>query len=124
MTLRNILGRFAELLVQHLHEEIPTLVDLWKVGDVKGLEKVWAEAEEEGSKGGSVWEAPMFVLGNVDPGMVMDGELCRFPGLPRGVGWAVKKVLCRRYRDVWGFCAFGWDGRRRRVVRRSGGGVS
>ncbi|KPI41035.1 uncharacterized protein AB675_7918 [Cyphellophora attinorum] len=117
MTLCNMLERFAGDLVQHLHEEIPTLLDLWRVEDVKGLEKVWAEAEEEGSKGGSVWEAPAFVLGNVDKEMVMDGELCKFPPLPMGLGFAVRKVFSRRYRDVWGFCAFDWEGRRRTVKR-------
>lgn len=117
ITLRNILERFAPLLVEHLHEEIPTLIELWRVEDEEGLKKVWAQAEEMGSKGGSVWEAPMFVLGNVDGEMVMDGELCAFPELPRGLGWAVRNLFMRRHREVWGFCAFDWEGSRR-VVRR------
>ena len=115
MTLRNMLDRFASDLVQHLHQEIPTLLDLWRVEDVAGLDKVSAQAEEKGSKGGSIFEAPMFVLFNVDHELVMDGELCRFPGLPTGIDWAVRHLFMRRYRNVWAFCAFDGAGRRRMV---------
>jgi hemerythrin-like domain-containing protein len=115
MTLRNMLERFAPLLVEHLHEEIPTILGMWKV-EAKELEKCWAVAEKMGRSGGSVWEAPAMILACVDKEMVMDGEACTFPDAPGVVEWVVRKGLSRRFAEVWRWAPFGMDGVRR-VVR-------
>ena len=114
MTLRNMLDRFAPLLVEHLHEEIPTMLMMWRV-DAKELEKCWAVAEKMGRSGGSVWEAPAFIMACVDKEMVMDGEPCSFPGAPAAVEWVVRKGLARRFAGVWKWAPFSFEGERRLV---------
>lgn len=114
MTLRNMLERFAPLLVEHLHEEIPTVLSMWRV-EAKPLGKVWARAEKMGRSGGSVWEAPVMVLACVDREMLIDGALCEFPEVPRGVEMVVRKGLARRFAGVWRFAPFDFEGKRRAI---------
>lgn len=112
LTLRHMLDRFAPLLVEHLHDEIPTLLGLWRV-EAAPLRKVWAVAEKMGRSGGSLWEAPAMVLACVDREMLMDGAVCAFPEVPWGVETVVRKALARRFAGVWRFAPFDLEGRRR-----------
>ena len=114
MTLRNMLDRFAPLLVEHLHDEIPTMLAMWRV-EAEPLRKVWAVAEKMGRSGGSVWEAPAMILGCVDRAMLMDGALCTFPEVPWAVEKVVRKGLARRFAGVWRFAPFDFEGRRRTI---------
>ncbi|ETN42504.1 uncharacterized protein HMPREF1541_01661 [Cyphellophora europaea CBS 101466] len=122
LTLRNHLSRFAPGLVQHLHDEIPRILSMWRAPS-PDLAKVWAVADKMGRSAGgsSLWEAPTMVLACVDREMIMDGKLCDFPHMPRPVELLARKVLSRRHADVWRFAPFGFDGVRRVVPPVQGG---
>jgi hemerythrin-like domain-containing protein len=114
MTFRNIINRFADEFVEHLHEEIPTMLGMWRV-DSEELKKVWAVADRMGQRQGSLFEVPALILGSSQKGFEIDGEVCTFPNAPWLLEVAVKKVLSRKHAGVWRFLPCTLNGERKPI---------
>ena len=103
-TMLNIIESFASTLVEHLHDEIPTLLAL-HVLDSKDLMKIWDKAAYEATKDDDMYTALPFVLGCQDPTFELDGEKRLFPPIPRMIRPALvmanKHWFSRRKAGVW-----------------------
>jgi hemerythrin-like domain-containing protein len=114
MTFRNIIDAFAEEFVEHLHEEIPTMLGMWRV-DSEELKKVWAVADKMGQRQGSLFEVPALILGSCQKGFEIDGEVCTFPDAPWLLEVAVRKVFSRKHASVWRFLPCTLSGERKPI---------
>lgn len=115
LTLQHIIESFAPGLIQHLHEEIPALVNL-HVLDSAALLKVWKEAGRRVTKDADLYTSGPWTLGCQDKSFTIDGEKPDFPDMPWVVEAAVKTWHGKRYTGAWKFCPSDLSGRRRLVT--------
>ena len=105
-TLLHIVESFAPILVEHLHDEIPTLLGL-HVLKSEDLMKIWKKAEHEATKDDDMFTTLPFVLGCQDSTFILDGEVRSFPPIPRvfqpALTMANKHWFSRRKAGVWRF---------------------
>ena len=112
LTFRHIIESFAPELIQHLHDEIPTLLSLHVV-DSKALMKIWKQAEHIATKYNSLYTDAPWTLGCQDKSFLIDGQKCDFPGVP----WVAETLLrtwhAKKHAGAWNFCPSDLSGRRR-----------
>lgn len=112
VTLRHIIESFAPALIQHLHDEIPTLVNL-HVLDSKELMKVWKHAEHIATKDNSLYMDAPWTLGCQDSAFLIDGKKCEFPNIPWMAGAMIRTWHAKRHAGAWSFCPSNLCGKRR-----------
>ncbi|PVH93774.1 hypothetical protein DM02DRAFT_619072 [Periconia macrospinosa] len=99
------LDAFAEDLVAHLRDEIPTLLDLKKY-DSDGIKKVWKKMEDAAK--GDIRLPNMFdtilpmVLGCADN--KFEGGIHKFPPFPFFMPYLVDYWFANKHRGAWRFC--------------------
>lgn len=109
---RGLMESFAPDLIQHLHDEIPTLLSL-HVLEPKALTKVWAQAHKMATQNDDLYISGPFVLGCQDKQFRIDGEIQDFPGMPWCVQVLIRKWHARKHAGVWEFCPSDLRGQRR-----------
>ena len=112
ITFRHIIESFAPALIQHLHDEIPTLVNL-HVLDQKDLMKVWKQASYLATKDASLYTDAPFTLGCQDKSFTIDGQRGDFPSIPWIAEAFVRNWHSKKHAGAWNFCPSDLSGRRR-----------
>ncbi|RMZ83398.1 hypothetical protein DV737_g1723, partial [Chaetothyriales sp. CBS 132003] len=112
LTFRHLIEAFAPRLIQHLHDEIPTLTAAW-VLDSGELMKVWKKAEEMATRDAGQRTLACWVLGCQDRSFKLDGKACEFPNSPGLVQWLVGKFYGKKHEGAWRWCPSDLQGRRR-----------
>jgi hypothetical protein len=112
VTFRHIIESFAPDLIQHLHDEIPTLVNL-HVADPKELMKVWKQASHLATKDASLYTDAPFTLGCQDKSFTIDGHSCDFPSIPWVAEALVRNWHAKKHAGAWNFCPSDLSGKRR-----------
>jgi len=112
VTFRHIIESFAPDLIQHLHDEIPTLLGLYVV-DSRELMKIWKKAEQIATKDADLYTDAPWLLACQDKAFVIDGEKCTFPGMPWLVEAMIRNWQGKRHAGAWSFCPSDLFGRRR-----------
>ncbi|KAJ9605563.1 hypothetical protein H2200_010220 [Cladophialophora chaetospira] len=112
VTLRHIIEAFAPNLIQHLHDEIPTLVNL-HVLDSKELMKIWKHAEHMATKDNSLYTDAPWTLGCQDKSFLIDGQKGDFPGVPWVAEALIRNWHAKKHAGAWSFCPSDLSGRRR-----------
>lgn len=103
---------FAPELIQHLHNEIPTILSLYTHED-SAMKKIWEQADKMATSGVDMHTFGPIVLGCQDKTFLIDGEIPDFPGMPWIAEYLVRKWYARRYSGVWDFCPSDLQGQRR-----------
>lgn len=109
---RKAIESFAPELIQHLHDEIPTIVNLCTVDD-SALHKIWEQAEKLIARDADMHTFGPMVLGCQDKTFRIDGEIPAFPGLPWVASVFIRKWYARKHAEVWEFCPSDLQGQRR-----------
>lgn len=104
--LRDILDSFLDVLVQHLHDEIPTLLNLHTL-DSKEMSKIWEKTAHEATKDIDIFTDAPFVLSCQDRTFLLDGQPRGFPGIPFFLPWVVSAIFARRHAGAWKFSPSG-----------------
>ena len=112
LTFRHMIEAFAPDLIQHLHDEIPTLTKLYVI-DSKELMKVWKVAEHLATKDTDLYTAGPFTLGCQDKSFKVDGKDGEFPGLPWLLERLMEKWHARRHAGAWKYCPSSIRGERK-----------
>ncbi|KIW94935.1 uncharacterized protein Z519_04915 [Cladophialophora bantiana CBS 173.52] len=112
VTLRHIIESFAPNLIQHLHDEIPTLANL-HVSDGKELMKIWKHAEHIATKDNSLYTDAPWTLGCQDKSFTIDGEKCGFPDVPWVIEAVIRNWHAKKHAGAWKFCPSDLSGKRR-----------
>jgi len=112
VTFRHIIESFAPDLIQQLHDEIPTLMNL-HVSDSKALMRLWKRFDHLAIKNNSLYTDTPWLLGCQDKSFAIDGDNCDFPHL----SWATEAVVrtwhSKRHAGAWRFCPSDLYGQRR-----------
>ncbi|EHY60791.1 hypothetical protein HRR83_000558 [Exophiala dermatitidis] len=114
-TFRHILESFAPDLIQHLHDEIATIVSLY-VLDSRALMKIWKRAERLATKDLDLYDDAPWFLGCQDRTFTIDGVKGDFPGGPWIIEALVRKWHFRKHAGAWKFCPSDLSGRRRQLA--------
>ena len=114
-TFRHIIESFAPELIQHLHDEIPTLAGL-HVLKSEDLIKIWKRAEHIATKDSDLYTDLPWILGCQDRSFVIDGEKTTFPGAPWILETVVRNWHARKHAGVWRYCPSDLHGHRRQIV--------
>ncbi|OCT48622.1 hemerythrin HHE cation binding domain-containing protein [Cladophialophora carrionii] len=112
VTFRHIIESFAPDLIQHLHDEIPTLVSL-HVLDAKEVMKVWKHAEHLATKDNSLYTDAPWTLGCQDKSFLIDGQKCDFPDVPWLAEAMIRNWHGKKHAGAWSFCPSDLSGKRR-----------
>ncbi|KAH6900884.1 hypothetical protein BKA70DRAFT_1426049 [Coprinopsis sp. MPI-PUGE-AT-0042] len=104
--MRELLKKFGDPLVKHLHDEIPTVQpDIIQTVDRKVLDKISKDFEAHiKSQGGFTTTMPFALSGH----NMQDGE---WPPIPAALRWTVKNVLSRVNSSWWKFAAYDFSGK-------------
>lgn len=101
--LRRILDSFCYILSEHLHEEIPTLLDL-HIYDSDALMKIWKTTEKAALSQLDNYRHGPLMFGCQDLSFRLDGKVApAFPNVPFFVPYLVRFLYERTHRDVWKF---------------------
>jgi hypothetical protein len=102
-----IMDEFADAIVRHLHNEIPALLDLEKLGNVEAISQIWDQSVEAGIKG--VKLADFF---DVVPIMAVthdvtyeDGLHKNFPPMPSVMKFVIFRIFSMWHWRFWKFGA-------------------
>jgi len=114
VTFRHIIESFAPNLIQHLHDEIPTLVGL-HVLDSTALMKVWKEAERIALKDHDLYSDAPWTLGCQDKLFTIDGQKCGFPDVPWILEAVIRNWHAKKHAGAWKFCPSDLSGKRRQL---------
>ncbi|KAF2834721.1 hypothetical protein M501DRAFT_1027162 [Patellaria atrata CBS 101060] len=111
-----IMDEFRDVLIRHLNEEIPTLLDLARYRSAKLdlLQILDKDGEDTMGKMSKVSELPFFLL-NHDV-TFEDGLHAEFPPAPKVAKWGMMKIGTWVYRGWWKFATCDTDGRPREVA--------
>lgn len=113
--LRDILDSFVAVLVRHLHDEIPTLLNLHNL-DSREMDKIWQKCAHEATKDTDIFTDTPFLLSCQDNTFLLDGECRGFPGIPFFIPWLVYAFAARRYTGAWKFSPSGVLGTPRALI--------
>ena len=113
LTLRHIIESFAPKLIEHLHDEIPSLLSTHIIEDEKALMNVWTQASAMAQKDSDLYVAGPFFLGCQDKTFRIDGMEGDFPGVPWVLETVVRGWYARRHAGAWRFLPSDLNGRRR-----------
>lgn len=115
--MRNLISAFAPSLIQHLHDEIPTISALAAEPrcDSAVLLKIWQKAQEISTQDSNVHIEGPWIMGCQDRFFEIDGiaELGGWPPVPAPMRFVAKKWFSRRHKGAWEFCPSDFEGRRR-----------
>lgn len=114
LTFRRIIESFAPNLIQHLHDEIPTLVKL-HVLDSRALMRIWRSANHLATKDADLYNDLPWLLGCQDRTFAIDGIKGDFPGGHWIVEALVRNWHAKKHAGIWRFCPSDLSGRRRRL---------
>lgn len=109
---QKMIEAFAPDLIQHLHDEIPTIVSLY-VYDHNALHKIWEQADKLATKDADLHVLGPMLLGCQDKDFRIDGETPPFPALPWVAEVLIKKWYARKHSEVWEFLPSDLQGQRR-----------
>ena len=104
--LRDILDSFVLVLAEHLHDEIPTLMNLHYLDSGK-MDKIWARTAHEARKYGDISRDTPFLLSCQDNTFLLDGKASSFPGLPFFLPYLVKLRFASKHKGAWRFSPSG-----------------
>ncbi len=117
LTLRHMIESFAPKLIEHLHDEITSLLSTHVVKDEAALLAVWKQAAAMAQKDNDLYVVGPFFLGCQDKEFRIDGMEGDFPRVP----WVLEKVVqtwhARRYAGAWRFLPSDLNGKRRLLQR-------
>jgi hypothetical protein len=111
-TFRHIIESFAPNLIQHLHDEIPTLLSLHVV-DSKELMKIWKKAEHIATKDAQLATDAPWLLGCQDKSFIIDGQKCTFPDMPWMIEAVIRNWNAKKHAGAWRFCPSDLSGKRK-----------
>lgn len=115
MTFRHIIESFAPELIQHLHDEITSLMSL-HVLHSHDLLKVWKHAEHLASKASDLYSDMPWTLGCQDKSFTIDGLRCTVTS-PHWIPVAVvRNWHARKHAGAWKFCPSDLHSLRRQMV--------
>ncbi len=112
LTFRHIIESFAPELIQHLHDEIPTLLNLHVI-DSKELMRIWKQAEHIATKDNSLYTDAPWTLGCQDKSFLIDGQKCDFSGVPWVAEALIRTWHAKKHAGAWDFCPSDLSGKRR-----------
>lgn len=115
VTFRHIIDSFAPSLIQHLHDEIPTLLAL-HVLDSNALVKLWKKAGQIATKDATLTTDAPWTMGCQDKTFTIDGEKSDFPGIPWFIEALVRKWHGKKHAGAWKFCPSDLYGMRREMI--------
>ncbi|EXJ76909.1 hypothetical protein A1O3_10066 [Capronia epimyces CBS 606.96] len=115
LTVRHIIESFAPSFIQHLHDEIPTLVNL-HVLDSAALMKTWKHANHLATKDAELYNDGPWLLGCQDNAFTIDGIKNDFPGGFWVTGAVIRTWHARKHAGAWKFCPSDLSGRRRQLA--------
>ncbi|KIX05205.1 uncharacterized protein Z518_06077 [Rhinocladiella mackenziei CBS 650.93] len=115
VTFRHIIESFAPDLIQHLHDEIPTLACL-HVLDSDALMKVWKQTERLAAQDAELYCSAPWTLGCRDKSFTIDGEKCAYPNVPWILEAVIRNWHARKHAGAWKFCPSDLSGRRRQLT--------
>jgi hemerythrin-like domain-containing protein len=130
--LRQLIDDLAAPLETHLHEEIPTILDLHQKIDSKTMQKIYGKMHNEAERISDKFKyiyppfsihrpcylsapwrtdpllrctnrAGPFVLGSQDKSFLLDDTYINFPEVPFIVPYLVDWILSRRHQGAWRF---------------------
>ncbi|KAL9114710.1 MAG: hypothetical protein Q9227_001388 [Pyrenula ochraceoflavens] len=101
--IRGLIEEMVDPLEHHLHDEIPSLLDLWDKIDSKSLLKAYRMMHDAAEKRSDPFRIAPFVLGCQDSSFLLDGRKTRFPEAPFIAPYVVDIVLSRRHKGAWRF---------------------
>lgn len=114
-TLRGIIESFAPMLIQHLHDEIPTLVALHTLNS-KQLKSVWEQAGKIATKDTDLYTDAPWIIGCQDKQFLIDGKKCEFPNMPWIAEALIRNFHAKRHAGVWKFLPCDLHGQRRQMA--------
>ncbi|KAK5045656.1 hypothetical protein LTR84_009025 [Exophiala bonariae] len=115
MTFRHIIESFAPELIQHLHDEISSLMSL-HVLDSNELMKIWKHTEQMASKATDLYSDIPWRLGCQDKSFTIDGAKCTASSSRWILDAVVRNWHARRHAGAWRFCPSDLHGLRRQIV--------
>ncbi|KAK2740964.1 hypothetical protein FQN55_008519 [Onygenales sp. PD_40] len=101
-TLRRLIDDMVEPLGNHMHDEVPTILDLHDKLESETLKSIYGKMHKAAEKQDMFKSGP-FAIGNQDKTFLLDGVHVPFPELPSVVNYAVDYIISRRYRGAWRF---------------------
>lgn len=102
-----LVKRLGPILTQHLHDEIPTLLDLYTVDDKK-LKDLHARANKAAQAEVELFKNAPLLLGCTDKTFLLDGLDKDFLHIPFFASFLVQNFFSRRHSAAWKFhpCTF------------------
>ncbi|KAH0536019.1 hypothetical protein FGG08_007086 [Glutinoglossum americanum] len=122
--LRRIIDGLAGPLGDHLHEEIPTILDLHDKVSSAALRRAYSHMHNAAEKSSNGFKTGPFVLGCQDADFLLDGEEAVFPEVPWFVPYIVDYAVARRHAGAWRFNPSDMHGRARRGGASAGSSTS
>ncbi|KAK3349234.1 hypothetical protein B0T25DRAFT_237648 [Lasiosphaeria hispida] len=115
--LRARIQDLAVPLEQHLHDEIPSLLELSGKLSEEAINTCYKALHDEAEGTTDPFRIGPLVLGCQDSTHLMDGEMIQFPELPfRLVPYLVDHIVSRRYAGAWRFCPGTFHGQPRETA--------
>ncbi|KAL4269225.1 Hemerythrin-like domain-containing protein [Pleurotus pulmonarius] len=104
---RELVTSFGGALVQHLHDEIPTISpEALSVLDTEGFDKMMLELEEHIKSAPGLFTIFPFTLSNHDYAAEPN-----WPPIPGPLSWFVRHIAVWRHSSYWKFSSFDMAGR-------------
>lgn len=104
---RELVASFGGALVQHLHDEIPTISpEALSVLDTEGFDKMMLELEEHIKSAPGLFTVFPFTLSNHDYAATPN-----WPPIPGPLSWFVRHIAVWRHSSYWKFSSFDMAGR-------------
>jgi hemerythrin-like domain-containing protein len=112
--LREIMDGFAPALNQHLHDEIPTLLELEKFGD--GLDLLGIMDKEGQMVMKSLSKTRVMPVALLNHDVDYEGGIhADFPPIPKPIRWVFMHILTLRHYSWWKFASCDFSGRLKAV---------
>lgn len=108
--LRKLIDAFAPALLQHLSDEIPSLLSLRKYGSSLPILEITSREGRAASSHLAKTGPIVFFMLNLDV-TFEDGLWSKFPPIPGPVRWALVRALASWNRSWWRFASCDCDGR-------------
>jgi len=117
-TFRHIIDSFGSVLVQHLHDEIPSLLSLHTL-DSAQMMKIWKKAEHAATADADPYTNWPFTFSCQDRSFLLDGEVRSFPPAPFFAPCLISGWFSRRFSGSWKFAPCDFAKRRRALAYAS-----
>src|SRR5690606_39756348 len=105
-----LIDAFAPALTQHLHDEIPTLLNLRQYGGSIDIVRISNEEGEHVLKQMSMTDEACWLMANLD--LTYEGGIhAEFPPAPKLVKLFLKWVAWRKNKECWRFASGDFEGK-------------